>query len=220
VDHLVREKGVSMHMEAWRPEGDSSVFDGPLSSPGEVEAVVTTGKSTAPRDVEFAEFFTAEARAELARTAWLLTGDVHRAEELVQMALLRTYVAWPAASQRNPLAYARRVMSNARIDSWRRLRREVLTPPALLPHRSTAGAGAEVDDRDEVVRALATLPVRLRRVVVLRYMLGLTEREVSEELGIAPGTVKSQSSKGLRRLRNVLTPAPEQMQGEQHEQRE
>jgi len=155
-------------------------------------------------DAEFVAFATA-ARAELGRTAWLLTGDTHHAAELVQVALVRTYVHWPRARAGEPLAYARRVLVNARIDTWRRRRSEVLSAPDALAHVAVALDDVVAsDDRDEIVRALATLSDGQRRVVVLRYLVGLPEREVADYLDVSVGTVKTQASRGLRRLREEL----------------
>ncbi|HEY0187778.1 MAG TPA: SigE family RNA polymerase sigma factor [Cellulomonas sp.] len=156
-------------------------------------------------DTEFAAFM-AEAAPTLARTAWLLCGDAHQADELVQQALVRTYLAWGRARERDPLAYARRTLANLRIDTWRRRRREVLTDPAEVPERAEAGAADRIADRDQLVRALALLTSRQRRVVVLRHFDGLSEREVAADLGISVGTVKSTSSRGLERLRTALAP--------------
>lgn len=171
------------------------------------------GMSTTTRpgaEAEFSAFVTASAPG-LHRTARLLTGDAHRAEELVQATLVKTYLAWPRARATDPEAYARRVLANQRIDTWRRHRREVLTDPAAVPERPS-GARAAADtaaDRDEVVRALLTLTPRQRRVVVLRYLVGLSEAEVAADLGVSVGTVKSTASRGLERLRAVLAPAPD-----------
>lgn len=160
------------------------------------------------RDVEFAAFMT-DAEPLLGRMAFLLTGDAHRAEELVQQALVRTYVAWPRARDRDPLAYARRVLANARIDTWRKRRREVLVDHADLPPGRDDGPGDRHADRDLLVRALARLPERRRRVVVLRYLLDLGEREVADDLGISVGAVKSAASRGLAQLRGLMTePVP------------
>jgi len=90
------------------------------------------------RDAEFATFIAADAAA-LLHTAWLLCGDAHRAEELTQQALVSTYLAWPRARDSDPLAYARRTLANARIDSWRRRRREVLTNPETVPDGASPG---------------------------------------------------------------------------------
>lgn len=159
------------------------------------------------RDAEFTAFM-AEDGASLLHTAWLLCGDVHRAEELTQQALVSTYMAWPNARDTDPLAYARRCLANARIDSWRRRRREVLTDPELIWGEPTPGPERHVGQRDEVVRALQALPVRQRRIVVLRHFVGLPEAQVAEELGVSVGTVKSTASRALARLRADLTAPP------------
>ncbi len=153
-------------------------------------------------DDEFTAFMAA-ASPELLRTAWLLVGDPHRAEELAQQALVRTYTAWPRVRGGNPAAYARRTLVNLRTDTWRRRRREVLTAPDDLPETVAAPAGG-AEDRDEVVRALATLTARQRRVVVLRHLVGLTEQEVADDLGVSVGTVKSTASRALASLRALL----------------
>lgn len=161
----------------------------------------------ADRHAEFTTFM-AEATPALARTAWLLCGDEHRAEELVQQTLMRTYLAWPTARQHEPLAYARRTLANLRIDTWRKRRREVLLPAADMPERPDAGLADAHADRDQLVRALMSLPVHQRRVVVLRHLEGLSEREVAESLGVSLGTVKSTGSRGLARLRVLLGEPP------------
>ncbi|WP_373309833.1 SigE family RNA polymerase sigma factor [Cellulomonas chitinilytica] len=171
---------------------------------GEV-GILPTGGTRTDHDAEFTAF-AAAARGELGKTAWLLTGDAHLAAELVQDALVRTYVAWPRARQTDPLAYARRVLANSRIDMWRRRRREVLSAPASVPDSARASESVVVEHRDELVRALARLTTRQRRVVVLRYLVGLTEREVAADLGVSVGAVKSQASRGLSLLRAHLGP--------------
>jgi RNA polymerase sigma-70 factor (sigma-E family) len=143
--------------------------------------------------------------ADLLRTAWLLVGDAHRAEELVQHALVRTYASWSRARRDDPLAYARRTLVNLRIDTWRRRRREVLSAPEHLPDGSTGGPHGPSDDRDQLVRALALLSTRQRRIVVLRHFIGLSESEVAAELGVSVGTVKSTASRSLATLRTALT---------------
>lgn len=169
------------------------------------EPVVLVGAVS--RDEEFAAFMTGAAPA-LARTAWLLCGDVHQAEELVQQALVRTYVAWPTARERDPLAYARRTLANQRISTWRRRRREVLLAPADVPEVAVDASGTRLAERDQLVRALAVLSARQRRVVVLRHLVGLTEQEVAADLGVTVGTVKSTSSRALARLRVALDDGP------------
>ncbi|WP_372461785.1 SigE family RNA polymerase sigma factor [Antribacter soli] len=164
------------------------------------------------RDAEFVAFMQV-AEPVLARMAWLLTGDVHRAQELVQQALVRTYVAWPRAREGEPLAYARRVLSNARIDTWRRRRREVLVAPDDVPDRAPGTPDAHAvahADRDRLVRALALLAPQRRRVVVLRYLMDLPEQQVAADLGISAGAVKSAASRGLAQLRDLLTETSEE----------
>ena len=153
------------------------------------------------RDEEFTAFMRSASPA-LGRVAWLLCGDVHQAEELVQHALVRTYVAWPRARERDPYAYARRVLANRRIDLWRHLRREVLVDPSSVP--DSAHVTGDSGDRDRLVRALALLTPRQRRVVVLRHLMDLSERQVADDLGIGVGTVKSTASRALARLRAEL----------------
>ena len=118
--------------------------------------ILPTGRSRTDDDAEFTAFVAA-SKAELGKTAWLLTGDAHLAAELVQDALVRTYVAWPRARQHDPLAYARRVLANSRIDMWRRRRREVLSAPASFPDSARVDESVVVEHRDELVRALARL---------------------------------------------------------------
>lgn len=166
-----------------------------------VPVVQVASSGAAARDAEFAAFV-AEATPALARTAWLLCGDEHRAEELVQQTLVRTYLAWGTAREREPLAYARRVLANQRIDGWRKHRREVLT--GAPPEGALDGDDERLAERDRLVRALRTLSARQRRVVVLRHLVGLSEREVAEDLGVSVGTVKSTASRGLAQLRGLL----------------
>ena len=155
-------------------------------------------------DAEFTAFMQAHS-ADLLRTAWLLVGDAHRAEELVQHALVRTYASWSRTRRDDPLAYTRRTLVNLRIDTWRRRRREVLSAPEHLPEGASAGTLGPSDDRDQLVRALALLSPRQRRIVVLRHFVGLPEAEVAAELGVSVGTVKSTASRSLATLRTALT---------------
>lgn len=168
-----------------------------LSDPGAV--VVTTG-TPADRFTSFAR----DRSPELSRIAYLLCGDTHRAADLVQLALERTYRAWSRVGDGDPFAYARRVIATARIDSWRRTKRDVLVAPADLRPGSASDGTQHVVDRDELVRALRRLPAGQRRIVVLRYLLDRTEKQTAEDLGISLGAVKSGASRGLDRLREVL----------------
>lgn len=166
-------------------------------SPGPVPSPRDGPTATRPEDFSA---FVAAAGPSLLRTAWLLTGDAHRAEELVQDALVRTYVAWSRVRDGDPTAYARRIVVNARVDSWRRRRREHLVadvPEQAGSHDVEGG----VARRDTLVRALAVLSARERRVVVLRYWLDLSEAQVADELGVSLGTVKSTASRALAKVR-------------------
>lgn len=186
---------MSMTPSSGSPPSPDADLDGLLS-------LVASGRSRSTED-EFAAFMAEHAGA-LGRTAWLLCGDRHQAEELTQLALTRTYLAWSRARQRDPLAFARRTLANARIDTWRRRRREVLTDPADIPPGTHGDSSGDVADRDRLLRALATLSRRQRRVVVLRHIEDLSEREVAEALGISTGTVKSTASRALATLRHAL----------------
>jgi RNA polymerase sigma-70 factor (sigma-E family) len=156
------------------------------------------------RDEQFEEFVV-YVGPYLLRVALLLCGDLNHAEDLVQTTLERTYRSWERALSTDPRAYARRILVNLRIDRWRGARREVLTSPDTLPQRTTLGHADIVDGRNEVVRALAQLPLAQRRVVVLRHLLDLTESETARELAVSVGTVKSHNARALARLRILLT---------------
>lgn len=148
---------------------------------------------------QFPDFFRAVS-PRLLHTAWLLTGDRHRAEDLVQHALARTYAAWGRVRHEDATAYARRVLVNAHTDWWRRAQwRE--QPVGELPERSRPDETASLHDRDALVRALDTLGRRERLVVVLRYYADLDIESVADLLGISAGTVKSTSSRALAKLR-------------------
>ncbi|MFD7026347.1 SigE family RNA polymerase sigma factor [Promicromonospora sukumoe] len=168
-------------------------------------AVVRTGADPV---VQFTAFVHARTPA-LYRIAYLLCGDEHRAKDLVQIAFERTFKAWKKVGDGDPFAYARRVVATARIDTWRRTRREVLTDdPANVQHRpSVLAFDGELLDRDQLVRALLELTLKQRRVVVLRYMLDRSEADTAAELGISVGTVKSTAAHALGRLRTLVVPA-------------
>lgn len=141
------------------------------------------------------------AERQLLRSAYLLAGDRHRAEDLVQEALMKVALRWRRLRDGNPTAYARTIVVRDHISALRR-RREV-------PVQQVAGEGAVSSDPDmEIVvrRALARLTPAQRAVLVLRHFDDLTERETAEVLGVSIGTVKSQNAAALARLR---TGAPE-----------
>ena len=143
----------------------------------------------------------------LTRTAYLLTGDRGHAEDLVQAALEKTHRKWArVAAMDAPQAYVRRAMVNTAV-SWRRRRRVAEVP--LLPSDAPPGSDAyrQVEQRQQVVAALRELPPKMRAVLVLRYFEDLSEAEIAGALGCSVGTVKSQASRGLERLRAQLDPA-------------
>lgn len=163
------------------------------------------GLSTRERDAEFTRFARGSA-ATLKRTAYLLTGDPQLADDLVQESLLRTYLAWRRVRTGGATAYARRTLVNLNIDRWRR-RPAVPTEVAEQPNaRDDQG---RVDDHDQILRMLQTLPAQQRRVIVLRYYNDLSEADTAAALGISTGAVKSAASRGLAALRATNTPASE-----------
>ncbi|MBL7490593.1 SigE family RNA polymerase sigma factor [Frankia sp. AgB1.9] len=152
-------------------------------------------------DDAFDDYFVARLPG-LLRFAYLLTGDFGEAEDLTQTALARTFRVWKRVrSHDRPDAYVRRVMVNANARRFRRRRphQVLVAQPPDRPGRSPE-LGA-VEDRAGLVQALASLPQRQRAVVILRYCDDLAETEVAGLLGCSVGTVKSQASKGLAKLR-------------------
>ena len=160
------------------------------------------GPPTPRQDAEYTAFVRA-ASSSLTRTAWLLTGDADLAAELVQEALVKTYLAWRRVRHGEASAYARRVLVNLNIDRWRR---RPATPSEDLDRAVPSRAEQVIDDRDEVLRMLATLPPQQRRVIVLRYYNDLSEADVADHLGISVGAVKSAASRGLATLRTQYAP--------------
>lgn len=153
-------------------------------------------------DSGFDEFVRDRSTA-LLRTAVLLAGgDRGHAEDLLQGVLERMYVRWSRIDG-PPEAYARRALTHAAVNRWRTRRRRPELP--LLPEADAAEQGdrtAAVDLRDALVRALLTLPPRQRAVLVLRYLDDLPDEEIARALGCSPGTVKSQASRALAKLRD------------------
>jgi RNA polymerase sigma-70 factor (sigma-E family) len=161
------------------------------------------------RDRGFGEYV-AERRGHLYRTAYLLCGDPHRAEDVVQQALAKLYVAWPRVSRLDSVdAYVRRIVVNAHLDEvrrpWRRERPVDAGAWSVLDRPVEEAVPAE--DSDALWTALRGLAPGQRRVVVLRHYWGLSVDETAADLGISPGTVKSQTSDALARLRAALSVA-------------
>ena len=154
-------------------------------------------------------------RPQLVHTATLLAaGDTHLAEDLVQATLTKLYVAWPSFQRtQNPDGYVRRMLVNALIDERRRVWRRREQPVAELPDRA-AGAAPPVSPAAEAVRAaLAELPPRMRAAVVFRYFHDLDVAATADALNCSVGTVKSQTARGLDRLRAALADTPFLSQG-------
>ena len=154
------------------------------------------------RDAAYTDFVTAR-QTHLRRIAYAITGDWHRADDLLQTALVKLYVAWPRLQlQGKEEAYVRRIIVRANVDEHRRpWRRET---PGLDDH-DPAAAEHDPTDRTALFEALQALPVMQRKTVVLRHWLELSVEETARELGISTGTVKSHSARGLARLQTVLT---------------
>lgn len=158
------------------------------------------------RDAAFVSFVT-QRRARLYRTAYLLTGDAHRAEDVVQDALAKLYAAWPRAERMAGVdAYARRIVVNCHLDDvrrpWRRERAVDVTGDDRFDVAARSGLAPE--DSDALWAALRALPAGQRRVVVLRHYWGLSVEETAADLGVTQGTVKSQTSAALAHLRTAL----------------
>ncbi|HEX6518665.1 MAG TPA: SigE family RNA polymerase sigma factor [Streptosporangiaceae bacterium] len=160
------------------------------------------------RDEEFSAFVRAR-RVELLRSACLLTaGDTHLAEDLVQTALARLYVAWPRVRRSGTyFGYVWRIIVNAHIDEirrpGRRRERNVPEPPDALAPLPPDTLRSGIDGHD-VRTPLADLPPGMRAAVVLRYWLDLSVEQTAELLNCSEGTVKSQTAKGAARLRELL----------------
>jgi len=158
----------------------------------------------ADADMAAFEEFVNQRLAALYRYAIVLTGNQHDAEDLVQEALVRTGLAWRAVRRKDaPERYVRTAMARLAVNRWRRPRREQLMAevpelPADDPHLN------RLSEQDGLDAAVQALPPRMRAVLVLRYVDQLTDAEIAESLGCRRGTVKSQASRGLAKLRVLL----------------
>ena len=158
--------------------------------------------------VGFREFVAARSPA-LLRTAWLLTGDEHLAEDLVQTALSRTWPRWGRLHPGgDPEAYVRRVMVNTSL-SWRARRWSGEWATANLPEQVVLDPHDRVLDRVHLAEVLRGLPARQRAVLVLRFFDDCSEQQTANLLGCSVGTVKSQTSRGLARLRAAAGASPD-----------
>jgi RNA polymerase sigma-70 factor (sigma-E family) len=155
------------------------------------------------RDAAFAEYFAARSGA-MRGTAYLLCGDWHRAEDLVQVTFAKLYLAWRKISRHEVVdAYTRQILVRTFISDARRGRygRERFGVDALDP---AARAGGSAEDRLVVLEALEHVAPRQRAVIVLRYWEDLSVEETARALKCTTGTVKSQAARGLQTLRGLL----------------
>jgi len=142
--------------------------------------------------------------ASLLRRAFLLTGDRHLAEDLVQTALAKVATRWSdIAAKGDPLPYVRTVVVRTAI-GWRRRKWSGEVPSNFVPELAGADSTEIIGRRERLRRALLSLPPRQRAVLVLRFYDDLTEWQTAEMLRCSVGTVKSQAAKGLARLRQTL----------------
>lgn len=158
------------------------------------EATVVAAK------VEFDEFVAARS-SRLLRTAYLLTRDHALAEDLLQTALAKAWFSWSRIDG-DPEPYVRKILVNT-FSSWWRRKWNGEQAHADLPETSAHGPaeGEVVDQRHDLWSAMGRLPRRQRAVIVLRFVEDLSEAETARLLGVSPGTVKSQTSKALAKLR-------------------
>ena len=176
---------------------------GPTGSAGPagvMEATTAPGVAAGADEAAFREYVT-ERGPVLLRAALLLTSNRADAEDLLQAALVKTYLGWGRISERSALdAYVKRAMVNTQISWWRRRRLEEY-PTDDLPDRVVIDHPAITDLEDAVRRALDRLPSRMRAAVVLRYYEDMSETEIADVLGVSPGTVKSTVSRAVAKLR-------------------
>jgi RNA polymerase sigma-70 factor (sigma-E family) len=149
---------------------------------------------------EFDAFVAARSRP-LLKAAWLLTGDWHLAEDLLQTSLAKSYLAWQRIEAGNEEAYVRRVLVTTYVTWWRRAWRGERATGALPDRQDAHDEHADAEVRQLLRTALADLSRRQRATVVLRYYCDLSEAETAVALDCSVGTVKSQAARGLARLR-------------------
>lgn len=179
-------------------EGENPVS---LTTPGRLRYVLSVVGMSPAEELAFRAYASSH-RAALRRTAFLLCGDWHQADDLVQTTLVKLFVAWPRMRTADrPESYARRTLVRCFLDERRRpWRRE-----RPVEHMADQPAGADASDaRIDVRAALDQLPVRQRATVLLRYWADATVAETADALGCSEGTVKSQTARALTSLRGLL----------------
>ena len=155
---------------------------------------------------EYREFVDSRA-ASLHRTAYLLCGDWHLANDLVQETFVHTFRHWRRVQRaNNQNAYVKRILINEFKRHWRRYGGLPVLADIDRPELAVPDASDEVANRADLLRALLTLPARQRATVVLRYLEGMSERETAAVMRCSEGTVKSQNSRALNTLGGCLKP--------------
>ena len=173
-----------------------------------VDARMVVAVKAQDKDEEFAAYMAAR-QPSLLRTAYLLTGDQHTAEDLVQTALAKLYLSWDKVQRRELVdGYVRRILVNENNSLWRRSwkKREVATE--YVPE--TPAPDDEPDDgvSQALWEFVQTLPKKQRAAIVLRYYEELSEAETAAVLGVSVGTVKSQTSRALATMRSKVGDHP------------
>ena len=153
-------------------------------------------------DVVFARYVRARQHR-LLRAAYLVCGDAHLAEDLLQGALAKLAPRWERLRHENPDAYVRKILYRDAVSSWRRTRRESLSTLPLI-EVPVDDQSPRTGQRVDLERALGELTPKQRAVVVLRFFEDRSELEAAEALGVSVGTVKSQTHAALARLRTLL----------------
>ena len=157
------------------------------------------------REDEYREFVDSRA-APLHRAAYLLCGDWHLANDLVQETLVKAFRHWRRVQRAdNPNAYVRRILVNEFKRHWQHHKDLPVRPDSDRNEIAIPDMSDEVVNRADLLGALLSLPARQRATVVLRYLEGLSERETAAALGCSVGTVKSQSSRALANLKSFFT---------------
>lgn len=155
-------------------------------------------------DEEFAQYVRARQHR-LLRAAFLVCGDLHLAEDLLQGALVKLAARWERLRNEDPDAYVRKILYRDAVSSWRRTRRESLSLfPELDLDRPEPDRAPGTGERLDLLRALAQLTPKQRAVVVLRFFEDRSEADTADALGVSVGTVKSQTHAALARLRTLL----------------
>jgi len=155
-------------------------------------------------EADFGEFVAARSAA-LFRTALLLTGNRDTADDLVQGTLEKACRTWPRAGRADsPDAYVRRILVNQANDRWRRLGRRGIALPLLVERTDPVDHYERTDQRDLLMRALHTLPLGMRTVLVFRYFEDLPDADIAALLDVSVVTVRSQASRGLAKLRAAV----------------